>query len=1061
MTDKETDLNNLIKGAAASFPEDIDQLSPQQIRQMLHDLHMHQIELEMQSDELRTTQLELEAARARYFDLYDLAPVGYCTISDKGIILEANLTITTLLGVTRSALVMQPASHYILPADQDKYYLYLKKIFKTDNPQICELRMVRVDESSFWAQLKSTIAQNVTGEVISRTVINDITEQKATQKALQISEQCFREMFQGHKAVMLLVEPDTGIILDANHAAAQFYGYPHDTLCRMRITDINQLAPEQVFAEIRNADAEGRSYLIHPHRLANNETRIVELHSSPISVNEHRVLFSIVHDITERKAAEDRIRLYLDIVEVIIVALDRTGAITLINRKGCELLGYENKALLNRNWFEIAIPGPQRAAASELFQATMNRSIEPPEYFENIILTENGRERTIAWHASLLHDPNGAITGMLSSGEDITERVTAKTELKLLNEELEQKITVRTEELDRFFTVALDLLCIADTSGNFRRVNIAWQNVLGYSIKDLEGRKFLDFIHPDDMPATLEAIGTLSTQKEVWNFVNRYRCRDGSYRWIEWRATPVKERIYAAARDITERRAFERELEDITERFTIATTSAEVGIWDWDIRSDKLIWTDQMFLLYGIERETFGGTCEAWMSGIHPDDRAIARGEIDAALHGLSEFKTEFRVVWPNGTIRFLKAFAKVHRDTNDRAIRMVGTNWDITQEREIQQKLVHALNEADKANLAKSEFLANMSHEIRTPLNAVIGFSELLADNSSNDIQKKHIASIKTAGKSLLRMVNDILDLSKIEAGMLKIQPAPLELSVIFSEIELVFAARIAEKGLQFNTDISPALPLFFDLDEHRLRQVLLNIVGNAVKFTENGMVNLSAASVPCAGAPDTIILVIAVEDSGIGIPFAEQEMIFEKFHQQSGQSSAKYGGTGLGLTISRRLVEMMGGRISLVSEPGRGSIFTIQLDNVKTITAISSISQNPGSNRKPAPAMYSTDSTPAIGLPIPKVHSPAVRQLFTEKIIPLVNASEGVFKMDDIRTLARQLLDIGSSIPDNEITRWGTSLVEATDAFDIPCIRKILATLRTAVLDPLPEGEKDEGNR
>ncbi|EDN71458.1 sensory transduction histidine kinase [Beggiatoa sp. PS] len=245
------------------------------------------------------------------------------------------------------------------------------------------------------------------------------------------------------------------------------------------------------------------------------------------------------------------------------------------------------------------------------------------------------------------------------------------------------------------------------------------------------------------------------------------------------------------------------------------------------------------------------------------------------------------------------------------------------------EQALKQAKDKAETANRAKSEFLANMSHEIRTPMNAIIGFSDILASKITDKKQINYISSIQTAAKSLLTLIDDILDLSKIEAGRLEIQYEEVNLQGIFIALQQVFSLKIAEKNIEFIMEIDETLPPSLFLDETRLRQMLLNLMGNAIKFTNSGYVKL------CANKIDTeenyIDLTLAVEDSGIGIPAEQQTLIFESFRQQDGQSTRQYGGTGLGLTITKRLVEMMNGQISLTSSPGKGSRFEIALHKVK----------------------------------------------------------------------------------------------------------------------------------
>jgi len=365
-------------------------------------------------------------------------------------------------------------------------------------------------------------------------------------------------------------------------------------------------------------------------------------------------------------------------------------------------------------------------------------------------------------------------------------------------------------------------------------------------------------------------------------------------------------------------------------KFTLVAKLTNQGIWKWNFTDDSLEWDDIMFKLYGMNRKDI--TYLNWSRSLHPDDREASQNKLLLAKETHTDFQDIYRIVLSNGEIRHIKAVATLEFDKEGKATSMIGSNLDISESIQYQEKLRQAKEKAEDAAKAKSDFLANMSHELRTPLNGMLGFVAHLLKNDYDEDTLRELRIINNSGKQLLEVINDILDFSKIEAGMLSIESQPYDIRELISMSRDTYLQIANDKSINLQCVIDDNTPQILKGDQVRIRQIIYNLLSNAVKFTpENGEITLNINYENNAN-----ILTISIKDTGIGIPQNKLESIFEAFSQEDISTTRKYGGTGLGLTLSMQLVKMMGGDIKVDSVVGKGSTFTVELptqvcDNVE----------------------------------------------------------------------------------------------------------------------------------
>jgi two-component system sensor histidine kinase/response regulator len=444
----------------------------------------------------------------------------------------------------------------------------------------------------------------------------------------------------------------------------------------------------------------------------------------------------------------------------------------------------------------------------------------------------------------------------------------------------------------------------------------------------LLGWRWLDALHPDDREPT-RRLWTASVEGlGLYDVEYRVRRSDGVYRWFKTRGVPIRDgdghifKWFGTCTDITDLRQTEEALRESEERFRGTFENAAVGIAHTDA-SGRLLRVNQKLcdILRYTRQELLTRTL--W-DVICPEDLTPDHEQLVPLLRGdVSSFSRDHRYVRKDGSLVWVAASISLQRDAAGGPVNTISVMRDITERKRLERELRQAKDVAEAANRAKDEFLANVSHEIRTPMNAILGMTELALDTPLTDDLRQCLRTVKSAADNLLGIINDLLDFSKIEAGKLELDPTGFSLRAALGDTLRALAVRAHRKGLELIYHVLPDVPDGLVGDAGRLRQVLLNLIGNAIKFTEEGEVIVRVDVAGEAPPEGEVGLRFAVRDTGIGVPPDRQERIFRAFEQEDTSTTRRFGGTGLGLTIAGRLVALMGGTITVESEPGRGSTF------------------------------------------------------------------------------------------------------------------------------------------
>jgi PAS domain S-box-containing protein len=746
-------------------------------------------------------------------------------------------------------------------------------------------------------------------------LVNRVRRESAIED-LRASEEKYQTLFSTVLDPILVVDRPSGRIVDCNTSAETYFGRPREQLLGLRQ---NALRPP--------VDGAEAPPLLHKPGLTENQPclcadgaiRLAQVQASRFSVRDTDLLVGVFRDTTDRiqaetalRRSEERHRAYVDNAPCGIFIATFEGRFVDVNPEACAMSGYTRDELLTMAIPDLLPPGNKASSAFHVNRLLIAGRVEG----EVRGLRKDGSRRW--WSVSATRMPPDLLLGFVTDSTERRERDEARHIFLELLENAE------------------DIVVFKDPDLRYVMVNRAYTTLTGHAPRDVIGR------------TDREVFAGLSSPAQIGAYIGNDRAAlalprgqsltveegtlgpDGAVRTFLTRKFP----IYAAdgrllgtgtmTSEITIRKRMEEALRQSEERFALVLEATNDGLWDWNLATGEVYFSPHYYTMLGYEPDEFAPGYATWRDMLHPEDRDDVERRITEHIEKASPFEIEFRMRTKRGRWMWIMGRGRVvDFDAAGRATRMVGTHVDQTERRRDKEQILRAKEEAEIANKAKSEFLANMSHEIRTPLNGIMGMLQLLQLTELSEEQTEYSDLAIQSTMRLNRLLSDILDISRIEAGKMKILAEPFVLRESIQQAVELLRPVALQSGVELRWHIDPVVPPEVRGDATRVQQVLINLIGNALKFTTSGNVNVEAYPLRPRQA-DQIRVFFSVTDTGCGISEEALGRLFQPFTQVDQGYTKSYQGAGLGLSICKRLIDLMGGNIVVESELGVGTTFS-----------------------------------------------------------------------------------------------------------------------------------------
>jgi len=866
---------------------------------ILLNLHRSRQKLKEQKEAIETSEFYLKSLLNSSID-------GIHIVNQHGDLIGYSSSFLQMLGYSEEEAKSLRIFDWDCHLSEEEIHTLFDEI--ENEPMIVETRHRRKDGSIFDAEIniKPFVLK---GEKVLYCIGRDITERKKHLDDLVLT----REIIDSANDLAFMIRISDGYIEYANQTAQTLTGYTLEEMRSIGIDGFRRPIKDQSFMEhLQELKQLGRltDYAIVMRK--DGTEFPVEANVRAINYNGIDYNIAMVRDITENEIYNQKLQRTTHLLQEAqrITQLGswhldlKTNALEW-SKEIYVLFEMDPQSVIpNYEAFLNVIHPEDREMVNNAYTKSLKE--HQPYSIVHRLLMDDGRIKYVREQCEHIYDKAGNPIESYGTVYDITEVVEHAAELKTI------------------YDTSKDGIAITDLSTRFLDFNHSFVQMSGYTPKELLTMSCIDLTPVEELDNAKAILDKLLAGEEIKDFEKSLIDKFGNHHTVNLSLAimPDQKRILANVKDVTVQKQKANEIIEINNQLLLATKAAHIGIWTLQFSDMSFIVDKKVLEFYGMDPalESVPLDFEQWTSRCHPDDVQKTVASLKAAIQELKPLEMTYRIIIEN-VIKYMYIAGMVHYDNHQNPIGMIGITRDITSEKKLEHALMQAKEAAEAANKTKSDFIANMSHEIRTPLNGIIGLTELVLQGKLEPIQYDYLLKAEVAAKTLLGIINNILDYSKIEVNKLSLESIPFDIHEILNDIHSLFGYKAEEKHIELRTNIHSNVPNQVKGDPLRLMQVLGNLVGNALKFTDKGSVTIT---VSLESSNENIhCLRFEITDTGIGMSSKQQKELFKPFYQADTSHSRRYGGTGLGLMISKNIVSLMGGSLEVDSTYGDGSTF------------------------------------------------------------------------------------------------------------------------------------------